>query len=822
MAEAQLCKHVYPLFCYLVQNCLGFKEEEDKQAVFRAVVAMIGVLLHGEQHREHAWEQLILYQYRDAQDTFLVTQDWTMEDPWESIVYRVFLGLVQLRKLKPSLSREESCSLLAECCHTILSLPPKEEMEGRGKTVRQAQNIQTLYMLCLEGLGQIIVALLEAEVTSACFEDVVHVLQCWLTSAKAWERKRALQVCAQLLGACEERSKVTRGCTCKQFGFLVGLLGPLTSDSLATSRQLAGVCLRHLLQIQARTRNVAPETGDFGRLCKGLDSPDDTSLLETSNEIAKTVCEYFPPAQAADFMSTVTETLKCATDRRAWAAGVWMTTFLERCGQLIYQEVPEVLHVLYSCMQTMQQSTHRPLLLQAVYLLARFHHEPVVDSLLQKRLPMDRDAMELWRTLGRSVLGIQVLECLTQKLEAAGENSPRPHSSAPKPGHSQAALESLMLPRAISEVVFVLPTEERVRRLLPRLLPGLLGEVSKALGQEMLLPPLRCRRGLFLNAPRREDKPCSPYCKALELVLSRCLEKRWLLLLWRQGAWTFLENPQAHTNGVCLLTSVLLRNQLISRGVIWALSQWLNSHSENLQLTATAFFAELMKDPPFTEKKFLKNVLGVLIEKSQHRISAVRQMAVRGLGNAVRRAPKQVQKHKEAILEVLQRGLENTTCPEVAAESMLALAEVVRKMKAEGLGSAFKDIARSTKMFFEAGRDHSSPEKCGKPGSAFSCTSGILTLKSPTTTLYLCAPFLGPERVQEGIITSIGLSAAELQYEVCHCLVTDAPAMLERLHSIARSRHLENGQALHSSAIAVLEDILEKARGLSGSCQQQE
>ncbi|XP_069655077.1 protein maestro-like isoform X2 [Haliaeetus albicilla] len=80
-------------------------------------------------------------------------------------------------------------------------------------------------------------------------------------------------------------------------------------------------------------------------------------------------------------------------------------------------------------------------------------------------------------------------------------------------------------------------------------------------------------------------------------------------------------------------------------------------------------------------------------------------MAVRGLGSAVRGAPKEVQKHKAAILEVLQRGLENTTCPVVAAESMLALAEVVRKLKAEGLGSAFKDIARSTKMFFEAEPD---------------------------------------------------------------------------------------------------------------------
>lgn len=53
-------------------------------------------------------------------------------------------------------------------------------------------------------------------------------------------------------------------------------------------------------------------------------------------------------------------------------------------------QVPEVLHVLYSRMQTVKKDTHRRLLLHSVYILACFHHEPVVESLLQKRLPMDR------------------------------------------------------------------------------------------------------------------------------------------------------------------------------------------------------------------------------------------------------------------------------------------------------------------------------------------------------------------------------------------------------------------------------------------------
>lgn len=58
--------------------------------------------------------------------------------------------------------------------------------------------------------------------------------------------------------------------------------------------------------------------------------------------------------------------------------------------------------------------------------------------------------MELWRILGRSSLGVQVLKYLTQKLEAAGENSPGPHSSAHEPDHSQAALEPLMV-RSMAE-----------------------------------------------------------------------------------------------------------------------------------------------------------------------------------------------------------------------------------------------------------------------------------------------------------------------------------------------------------------------------------
>ncbi|XP_068812471.1 maestro heat-like repeat-containing protein family member 2B [Struthio camelus] len=75
LGAAQLCAPVYPLFRYVGRNWRRCEEEEVKQAVLRAMGAMMGVLLHAEQHRERAWEQLLwlLHQYREVREPFGVT-----------------------------------------------------------------------------------------------------------------------------------------------------------------------------------------------------------------------------------------------------------------------------------------------------------------------------------------------------------------------------------------------------------------------------------------------------------------------------------------------------------------------------------------------------------------------------------------------------------------------------------------------------------------------------------------------------------------------------------------------------------------------------
>ncbi|XP_040512540.1 maestro heat-like repeat-containing protein family member 2B isoform X2 [Gallus gallus] len=214
-----------------------------------------------------------------------------------------------------------------------------------------------------------------------------------MTSDNVWECKRTLQACSQLLAVCEE---LRRGDACEHFGSLVGLLAPLTCDPMPTSRQLAVTCLSSLLRIQAKVANGVIETGDMGSLCEGLHACSTVSQLQTSSKIARIVCRDFPLEHTVDFMMALKETFWRAKGMCVCAAGKWMITFLQMYGKDVCQDVPTILHILYSCTSCMQQSTFMPFLCQAVVILICCHEEVTIDNFSRLLGPTDS---ETWRRI---------------------------------------------------------------------------------------------------------------------------------------------------------------------------------------------------------------------------------------------------------------------------------------------------------------------------------------------------------------------------------------------------------------------------------------
>ncbi|CAM5169223.1 unnamed protein product [Eretmochelys imbricata] len=603
----------------------------------------------------------------------------------------------------------------------------------------------------------------------------------------------------------------TTQATFDRFGSLIGRIAPYSCDSLATSRQWVVDCISCLLCIQGQSINLGSAEEELRCLREALTAPDPEALFQASSKMARVVSEYFPSEQATDFIEATLGGLLSASPTCATAAGLWMKIILKECGGAMLDEVPDILAILYRHMPTIQEGSLRQFLVEAVSILAHHHQEAVISSLLSKRLPMDSDTAELWRSLGGDpLLATHVLRALIEKIKTPTSTEGSITSETQTDRHLAAA-EPLSATCAIFEVVSALQSSKAVRELLPELFPVLLQQVSQTLGQKLPLPtrssPSEIRKGLQLP----EGNPCRLSIKALEAVLFKGGNERLVRALRKQRTWTLVENPKTHHEGVCLLVRLLLRSGLITPEIIQSLLPWVNSPSENHRVTSTAFLAKLMSDPMLREKKLLKPILHILEEKSYDRNSIVRQMAVRGLGNLVYGAPEKVKKHKKFLMVILLRALSDPFSSEVIGESMKAVAKVLKELKEKDIGSSFRDLTQEIQTYFDNEDDALRLWSFVLFGILARLTKRkwkgyfakqvrqswvtlLLHLQDPNprvsvecrATFHLCVPFLGLKRLQTAVNEHLDgtaeLKPEELQVDICRHLAKENAELLENLY----------------------------------------
>ncbi|CAM4676759.1 unnamed protein product, partial [Lepidochelys olivacea] len=620
MGESQFCKNILPLYSHVTSNWLSCEELELKKAVIKALGPMMGILLHKKEPQNPIFKEIswLLEQYKEEIDVFHVTKSLSqlLEVSGE---YKIPL---------PKAKFQAICSAL----HNQICSPAKQ------LSIENHKELFHCVLLLARSSPDDMLAFLHKQ--QKIEHEAVRVVSLELLRAIVGADLPETRVKKLLIvkSTLSDQNATTQG-TFDRFGSLIGRIAPYSCDSLATSRQWVVDCISCLLCIQGQSINLGSAEEELRCLREALTAPDPEALFQASSKMARVVSEYFPSEQATDFIEATLGGLLSASPTCATAAGLWMKIILKECGGAMLDEVPDILAILYHHMPTIQEGSLRQFLVEAVSILAHHHQEAVISSLLSKRLPMDSDTAELWRSLGGDpLLATQVLQALIEKIKTPTRTEGSVTSETEIDKHLAAA-EPLSATCAIFEVVSALQSSKAVRELLPELFPVLLQQVSQTLGQKLPLPtrssPSEIRKGLQLP----EGNPCRLSIKALESVLFKGGNERLVRELRKQRTWTLVENPKTHHEGVCLLVRLLLRSGLITPEIIQSLLPWVNSPSENHQVTSTAFLAQLMSDPMLREKKFLKPVLHILEEKSHDRNSIVRQMAVRGLGNLVYGAP---------------------------------------------------------------------------------------------------------------------------------------------------------------------------------------
>ncbi|XP_060117466.1 LOW QUALITY PROTEIN: maestro heat-like repeat-containing protein family member 2B [Heteronotia binoei] len=622
------------------------------------------------------------------------------EEPLDSLTTpirpKAILALGCLSKLKPCLSLEDNRNLLDQSIKSLFPLPPVEQLkEEMGKDLEYTQH---LYDCSVEALGKLMKAILEEQPTSELVDEMFQLIDPWFTETEC-SRERALHASFQLLAAFQEslRVGIPSREDFQQFGSLVALLAPFTCDSSSQCRQWAGQCITCLIHIQARSGVTPEEEQEMLSACQDLWSEVPSVLFMASSRMAKVVSACFPPDQALDFIEAILEELVSGNEMCAVAAGYWLLTILQDRGDAMEAQVSKILDVFYSRLPTVKEEPLRQVLVDAISIMAQYHLDAVFSSLLGRRLPMDSETGELWRSLGRNLL----LAVLILHRLAATVLQPPSSETASATGSDESSVfadeEPLKATCAIYEVLSMLPTGETIEELFPGLFCALLQQVSRTVGQKM--PFYEGRRRLFRREQHlSEGNPCRLSVASLKTLLLKLTSEPSLAETGGVNMWVLLRDPGTHQEGVCLLTSHLVQRGLLDKEIIEHVLSWMDSESKKLRLTSTAFFVEAIRHPTLSEREPLQTIFPVLLGRAGDQQPSIRQMAVRGLGNVLLAAPDKIKEARRTVVEVLLGALYDA---QVVRESLRVLAVVLPHLKEKILGSCFKNITMRTLSYLD-------------------------------------------------------------------------------------------------------------------------
>ncbi|KAM6349421.1 maestro heat-like repeat-containing protein family member 1 isoform 2-T2 [Podargus strigoides] len=731
---------------------------------------------------------------------------------------RAMITCTYLVVLEPHLSDPDRTELVDTCLASVLALPPlgpgREKEENGGDAVHK----EVLYGDTMSALKDLLKRLLQRNLTPHGLQDMFAHLGPWIKSTKEHERQRAVEVSAALLSFYLGKLNVSTVIPFYNLGLLVALFSPRCSDSLASVRQHAMDCLYCLLYIQLCYEGFARDHRDemvegLKALKKGLEEPDFTVLFHTCTSIAMVVGKRVPPDQLMSLLLAMFEGLADPDKNCSRAATVIINALLKERGGVLQEKVPDIMSIIHSKLEEVDEEHIRKAAQQTVYILASQHKSVVVSSLLGSALPFDSHTCAMWRSLATEpTLTAQILE---QLLEKVNRDIPYKESKCFLLASGSERIATplpLAATCALHEIMSAPEAGPAVLGLYAPLFVALLLRVGCAVGVQ--LPRSlqgRERRSSQGPAPRSLH-PCSGAVDALKVMLVRGGSEEVARAVGSDGGWELMASPERHHDGVAVLAGAMARHAgprlpLIVKDLVPTLGSVLESQ----RVTATAFCAELLKSNVVNDLLLLEILLDNMMGRQKDTCMLVRVLVLRGLGNVASGSPEKVRKHGVKLLAAMVNSMDDKDDPHnlVALEAMSSLSKLLDHLEERDVQAMLLHIAIRIRPFFDS--EQSDLRRCSIVlfGSLTKFSRGdcevffeqilnglvtlLLHLQDPSPevvnackfALRMCGPSMGCEGLCEMFLKHLregrSLHYGEFMNNVCRHLMQSYPEMLNRL-----------------------------------------
>ncbi|XP_048338639.1 LOW QUALITY PROTEIN: maestro heat-like repeat-containing protein family member 1 [Sphaerodactylus townsendi] len=683
------------IFLYFHTKVLGIKVETKdlslKLCLIQSICMVCQAICNSAQSGDFAF----------SQKAELVAQmtDFIRAEPADSlrtpIRQRAMAACGSLFFLEPPLSDAETADLLDTCLSSVLALPETESLREKDSPV-----LETLWRDTLRALKDLLKGVLLRHMSppapKTMFSEppadqqkppAVWHLGPWIRSTKEHERARAVEVAAAVLEFYQEKLNVSTVVPFSNLGQLMALFSPRCTDSLASVRQHAVDCVYALLYIQlfyeGFSRDHRDESLEKLKAMKlGLRDPNVNTLFQACCSIAKVIAKRLPPDQLLSLVLSMLEGLSDPDRNCSRAAAVMVNSLLKERGGVLLEKVPEILEVVHAKLQEVDEEHVRKAAQQTVYILASQHKAAVVSSLLGNPLPLDSCSCTMWRALAPDpALAAQVVELLLEKINR--DVPYKENRSFLRGGNAErvATLLPLSATCALHELMSVPESGPSVVGLYAELFVTLLLRVSCTVGIQ--LPKSlssKERKSLSRGQPPRALDPCSSAVETLKTMLTQGGSRTVAQAVADAGGWEMLHSMERHHEGVALLASAMAKHAGPKLSpIVKSLAPMLNSIYDSQRVTTTAFFAELLKSNVVNDLVLLESMMDSMTARQRDPCTAVRMLALRGLGNMALGSPAKVQQHSTQLLASMVNGIDDKDDPHstVALEAMSSLSRIL-------------------------------------------------------------------------------------------------------------------------------------------------
>ncbi|XP_046941416.1 maestro heat-like repeat-containing protein family member 2A [Lynx rufus] len=620
-------------------------------------------------------------------------------EPTDSLVSPVrtmaIEALSHLSSLKPFYSTEENNELMDISVHSVISLqPPLEDNES----------IQTLYANALQALEHLMEGLMQRQLDPKGLQEMVHLLEKWILSEREGEREKAMNLHLRLLQIHVQSVGVCIPLKLGQFGTLVGLIAPRTCDSHTRTRMASMDVLSSLLDLHAsQTCSLwgPSEELELAKCKEDLQGLDMEEIFSASSRIAKVVCMQFNCDEVVSLIRKLCENIGAMDLWHDKASVTWIGTFLQRRTKELEDKVAEILGAILVHLPVADHPEVRRLFIEGILLLAHYHQETVLTSLLRQPLPMESHLTEVWLAVAENVpFARTMLHGLMGRLQA--RFTPRANATSKADIWRLAAVDPLMTLCTIHLLIQKMDMDDKVLDLFPDLIYTLLLQLSGSQEPEAVSPVLKTWRLVHMGTLPKETNLQRITIKSMKLLFRRLSSEQLVRTLEERGVWSLLQTSSTFLQGAGLLARFCMRNmegyrqrlsELVLRGM--------DSDVLSCRISSTAVCVEFMSDPVLYQEKLLKPTVLMLEKGVDQEDEALRVLSLRALGNMALGAPKKVRQYRKLLLEKCLGSLREPVVTSVTSEGMEALAKILAELREGDVGSSFGIISERCRAFFD-------------------------------------------------------------------------------------------------------------------------